>query len=110
MIFQWDADNVGHIAEHGVVPDDAEYVVEHASPPFPRSSGEGKFIVWGKTGDGSYLQVGFVYLPDERIDVAVLRAEEILDFEAGAKVLYVFRAMPMTMDQKRRYRKVKGRR
>jgi hypothetical protein len=33
-----------------------------------------------------------------------------MEFQAGAKVLYVFHAMPMTADQKRQYRKLKGRR
>ena len=67
-------------------------------------------MVWGRTEDGSYLQVGFVYLPDKRVDISLLRAEQILDFQAGAEVLYVFHAMPMTADQKRQYRKLKGRR
>jgi len=110
VIFQWDDDNVEHIGEHGVTPGDAEYVVEHAWPPFPRAAGDGKFIVWGRTDDGSYLQVGFVYLPDDRVDVGLLEPSEILDFHAGAKVIYVFHAMPMTADQKRQYRKLKGRR
>ena len=110
MIFQWDEDNVGHIAEHGISPDEAEYVVEHATPPLPRAAGDGKFMVWGRTRDGSHLQVGFVYLQDERVDIHRLKAADILDFQANAKVLYVFHAMPMTADQKRQYRKLKGRR
>lgn len=110
MIFQWDEDNVGHIAEHAVTPDQAEYVVEDATPPFPRAAGDGKFMVWGRSRDGSHLQVGFVYLQDERVDVTRLSPLEVLDFQAGAKVLYVFHAMPMTANQKRQYRKLKGRR
>jgi uncharacterized DUF497 family protein len=109
VIFQWDEDNLAHIAEHGVSPDEAEYVIERAMPPFPRAAADGKFIVWGRTDDGSYLQVGFVYLADERVDVSWLQPMELLDFEAGGKVLYVFHAMPMTPDQKRQYRKLKGR-
>jgi uncharacterized DUF497 family protein len=108
VIFQWDEDNVGHIAEHGVTPDEAEYVVEHGTPPFPRAAGEGKFMVWGRTRDGSHLQVGFVCLQDERVDIMQLKSVEVLDFQAGARVLYVFHAMPMTADQKRQYRKLKG--
>jgi hypothetical protein len=49
-------------------------------------------------------------LPDERVDITLLQTEQILDFQAGAEVLYVFHAMPMTADQKRQYRKLKGRR
>jgi hypothetical protein len=106
----WDDDNVEHIGEHGIMPEEAEYVVEHARSPFPRAAGDGKFIVWGRTDDGTYLQVGFVYLPDERVDVESLEPSEVLDFQAGSKVVYVFHAMPMTADQKRQYRRLKGRR
>ena len=106
----WDDDNVAHIAEHGVEPDEAEDVVEHATRPFPRAARNGKLMVWGQTRDGSYLQVGFIHLPDERVDIERLDAAQILDFQAGAKVIYVFHAMPMTADQKRQYRKLKGRR
>ena len=52
----------------------------------------------------------FVSLPDERVDVTLLRPEQVIEFQAGAKVLYVFHAMPMTAGQKRQYRKLKGRR
>jgi uncharacterized DUF497 family protein len=110
VIPQWDDDNVAHIAEHGVFPHEAEYVVKHASPPFPEAVGDDKFIVWGRTHDGSHLQVGFIYLPDERVDISRLKAWEVLDFQTGAKVLYVFHAMPMSEGQKRQYRKLKGRR
>jgi hypothetical protein len=78
--------------------------------PFPRAVGNGKFMVWGRTDDGAYLQVGFVYLPDERVDITRLETAEILDFQDGANVLYIFHAMPMTADQKRQYRKLKERR
>ena len=109
VIFQWDDDNVGHIAEHGIRRDEAEYVVEHAAPPFPRSAGNGKFMVWGRAPDSSFLQVGFVHLPDDRVEIDRLEPHEVLDFQAGAQVLYVFHAMPMTEEQKRQYRKLKGR-
>lgn len=110
MVFQWDEDNARHIAEHGVSCEEAEYVVSHATFPFPRSAGGGKFLVWGRSMDGSFLQVGFVYLPDERVELARLNAADVINFQAGARVLYVFHAMPMTADQKRQYRKLKGRR
>ena len=110
MIFQWDDDNIEHIAEHGVTRDEAEYVVARATSPFPRAAGDGKFMVWGQTRDGSYLQVGFVYLDDERVDITRLKPADVLDFQAGAEVLYVFHSMPMTDGQKRQFRKLKGRR
>jgi Flp pilus assembly protein CpaB len=48
-------------------------------------------------------------LPDDRVDIASFNPEQVLDFQDGVPVIYVFHAMPMTEDQKRRYRKLKGR-
>lgn len=31
VIFQWDDDHIGHIAEHGVMPREAEYFVERGA-------------------------------------------------------------------------------
>ena len=35
MLFRWNQWNVDHIAEHGVSPEEAEWVVEHARRPYP---------------------------------------------------------------------------
>jgi hypothetical protein len=52
-----------HIAEHRVVPEEAEFVVNHPSGGFQRRGGEGKYLVWGQTADGRYLQVIYVFSP-----------------------------------------------
>jgi hypothetical protein len=36
MLVSWDEWNVEHIDEHGMSPAEAEHVVKHAEPPFPR--------------------------------------------------------------------------
>jgi hypothetical protein len=83
--FRWIEWNIGHIAEHGISPEDAEYVVNHAKPPFPRRTDAEQFLVWGQVPDGSYLQVVF-----------------ILDDDGTA---FVIHAMPMTENQKRQLRR-----
>jgi hypothetical protein len=36
ILFAWDEWNTDHIAEHDILPEEAEYVVRHARDPFPR--------------------------------------------------------------------------
>jgi hypothetical protein len=55
--FRWNEWNVEHLAEHGITPDEAEFVVERARRPFPRYIGNGKYLVWGQCRHGDYLQV-----------------------------------------------------
>ncbi len=57
MIFRWNQANRDHLAEHGILPVEAEYVVEFASDPYPRRLGQGKYVVRGQTWSGVYLQV-----------------------------------------------------
>ena len=85
--FRWNADNVDHIAEHGVLPREAEYVVMHARSPFPRLIGEGKHLVRGQTDDGTYLQVIFIYSPPG--------------------VIYVIHSRPLTDREKRQLKRQK---
>lgn len=75
FVYEWDETNEMHIAEHGVVPDEAEYAIEHARHDYPRKQGD-RFLVWGKTAGGFYLQVVFVYKP-ERDTVRVIHARPL---------------------------------
>jgi hypothetical protein len=52
------------VAVHGVLPEEAEYVVNHAAPPYPEYIGQGKWRVRGQTSTGRYLQVIFVIEAD----------------------------------------------
>lgn len=65
MEFRWNAWNASHVSKHGVSPLEAEWVVNHARPPYPAYAGEGKWRVRGQTQEGRFLQVVFVVDPDE---------------------------------------------
>jgi uncharacterized DUF497 family protein len=85
--FRWNACNIEHVLEHGVLPDEAEFVVAHAAKPFPEYRGDDKWAVWGPTTDGLHLQVVYIFDPGDTI--------------------YVIHARPLTKKEKRRYRRRK---
>jgi uncharacterized DUF497 family protein len=106
MLFSWDDWNIDHIDEHDVKPFEAEYVVRHAAPPFPREMGEEKYKVWGQAENGRYLQVIFVYRSDDEVDYESLSLPDLLAVEAGeGPVIYVIHAMDLTPNMKRQFRK-----
>jgi uncharacterized DUF497 family protein len=77
--FRWNEWNVGHIAAHGVTPQEAEYVVDHARSPYPTYQGDGRFLVRGQTAVGRWLQVVYIFSP--RGVVYVIHARPIPDRE-----------------------------
>lgn len=83
--FRWIEWNLGKCEKHGVRPDEAEQVVEHARRPFPQRVAERKYLVWGQTEAGRYLQV--IYLIDPE------------------GTLFVIHAMPLTDRQKHQLRR-----
>lgn len=83
--FRWNEWNVEHIARHGVVPDEAEYVVGYTKRPWPQALGHGKFIAVGQAAGGRYLQVTYVLDPDDTV--------------------FVIHARPLTDNEKRRFRR-----
>ena len=87
--FRWNQWNAEHIAEHGITPAEAEYVVRHAVAPYPKYLGRGKRSVLGSTAVGDLIQVIFILDPDDTI--------------------YVIHARPLTKREKRRYRRRKRR-
>ena len=86
MDFRWNDWNQKHLAQHGVLPVEAEAVVENARRPFPRKIDGDKWLVWGRGRGGRLLQV--VFLLDEEDSV------------------YVIHARPLTEREKRRYRRM----
>ncbi|HEY3242876.1 MAG TPA: BrnT family toxin [Phycisphaerae bacterium] len=58
--FRWDQWNRHKVAMHNVEPEEAGYVVRNAQRPYPRQVGHGKYLLWGQTDAGAYLQVIFV--------------------------------------------------
>jgi hypothetical protein len=85
MEFRWNEWNVDHIGEHGVKPEQAEYVVRRARAPFPQELDRRKFLVMGQDENGLYLRV--VYAVDED----------------GTS--FVIHAMPLSDHDKKRYRR-----
>ena len=72
--FRWNDWNVAHIADHGVTPEEAEWVTNHARPPFPADAGDGKTVVRGQSDTGRYLQVIYLLEPDDVVFVIHARA------------------------------------
>jgi uncharacterized DUF497 family protein len=83
--FRWNEWNLEHATCHGVLPDECEYVVENAAPPYPEKAGDDRWLVRGATGSGWMIQV--VYLLDDD------------------RTIYVIHARPLTDREKRRYRR-----
>ena len=57
FVFAWDDWNKQHVQKYGSNEADAKYIVEHAESPFPQEIGSGKYLVWGQTSSGSYLEL-----------------------------------------------------
>jgi hypothetical protein len=83
--YRWNEWNRGHIADHGMLPADAEFLADQARAPYPQIIGEGKRLVIGQTRHGTYAQVIYV-----------------LDLDGTA---YVLHCRPLTDLEKRRYRR-----
>lgn len=62
MDFEWDADNLGHIARHGLAADDIEAILEHGdtefSAPYTRN-GQWRVSATGPRTDGRIVEVVF---------------------------------------------------
>jgi hypothetical protein len=110
MIFRWSGWNLDHIATHGVTPQESQDVVQRSPPPFPRAIEDEKFLVWGQTKAGRYLQVIFVYLEDQEVDLLALSPAERIRCQDGEDVVFVVHARELTDDEKRSYRRRRRRR
>lgn len=108
LIALWNAWNIEHIATHGISRDEAEYVALHAARPFPREIGDDKFLVWGQTLDGRYLQVIFIRPDGDDIDLASLIDVDLFALaDEKSEPIYVIHAMDMTDRQKKQLRRRK---
>jgi len=85
VLFRWNEWNAEHVAEHGVSPEEVEWVVEHARRPYPQLREESKWRVVGRGRGGRWLQVVFVFDPEDSI--------------------YVIHARPLTEREKKRERR-----
>jgi uncharacterized DUF497 family protein len=100
MIFIWDEQNQEHAARHGVSHDEAEYVVDHARPPFPRNIEGQKQLVRGQTEAGRWIQVIFVYIESDRVDIMDLPPEDLLALEQNEEIGYIIHARDLTRREK----------
>jgi uncharacterized DUF497 family protein len=85
VIFRWNDWNIDHVAEHGVSPEEAEWVVEHPIRPYPEAREDDKRFVIGRGHGGRWLQVVYIYDPED--------------------VVYVIHARPLADHEKRRARR-----
>ena len=85
MEFRWNEWNIDHVARHGVNPEEAEYVVSHARRPYPQAREDEKWRVVGRGRGGRWVQVIFIFDPED--------------------VVFVIHARPLTDREKRRERK-----
>lgn len=108
MFFIWNPRNRTHIAKHGVEKDEAEYVVRHASPPFPRAVGEGKYKVWGAMEAGRLLQVVYALRDIEEIGFHELPAHIMMLASHDEKFRHVIHARDLSESEKRRFRRRRG--
>ena len=60
MEFRWNDWNLEHAQKHGVEAEESEEVIERAKPPWPDPREENKWVVWGQTAVGRYVQVAYV--------------------------------------------------
>lgn len=110
FVFAWDDWNKAHVAKHGSNARDAEFVIEHAEDPFPRELGGGKYLVWGRTPSGGFLQVVFAFKVAEKLsftDLDILDWGTLIDYPRTVSI-YICHAMPMTARQLRQYRRIRS--
>lgn len=76
LTFEWDDENLEHIARHNVEIDEAESVFDN-KPLVLRTQGN-KYIAIGQTDEGRYLAVVFVSKPGR---TRVITARDLSDRE-----------------------------
>ncbi len=83
--FRWISWNIEKCLLHGILPEEAEHVVRHAARSYPRRIDDQKYLAWGQTESGGYLQVIFLIQDDGEV--------------------FVIHARPLTSKEKHRFRR-----
>ena len=104
-VLVWNDWNEAHIAKHGVDRHEVRDVMAGPGGRVPRGRGDGKFLVAGVTRAGRHLQVIFVSLADEQVDVNLLEYEERVRFEQGDEAVYVIHARELKPRERTRGRR-----
>ena len=89
MEFRWIEWSIDKVGDHEVTPEEAEYVAEGATDPYPQHREDDKFLVWGATPAGRLVQVVFVLDEDDTV--------------------FIIHARPLTEREKRRRRRQRQR-
>lgn len=76
-VFFWSTWALHHIEKHFVTPDEAEQVVEAATPPYPERLGSDKRRSVRRTRSGRFLQVIFLLRDPETVDPSELTMEQL---------------------------------
>jgi uncharacterized DUF497 family protein len=84
--FRWNQWNLAHVARHGIAPEQAEFAITGARPPYPSYEGDVRWLVRGRDARGRFIQV--VYVVD-----------------ADGDTLYVIHARPLNDREKRNLRR-----
>jgi len=101
--FIWKRKNVEHIAEHGITPEEAEYIIVHAKSPYPEIMADGKWLVRGRTRAGRYIQTIFVMESDAAdLDYSEIDLVMLDPSEDGICVIH---ARPLTEAEKSAFKR-----
>jgi hypothetical protein len=60
---RWADWNIEHTAEHGVTPEEIEYLILNPDWPYPEAVGDEKLLIRGRGVGGRFIQV--IYVIDE---------------------------------------------
>ena len=75
--FLWDDENVAHIAEHGLTPEEVEPVVMNPGNDFDISHATGRSVMFGRTRTAKYIMVVFEQHQERPWTVRVTTAYEV---------------------------------
>lgn len=75
--FEWDEQNLDHIARHDVDPDEAEAAIDNY--PLILRTADDKYLAYGQTDEGRFLLVVFIRKPGPL--VRVIAARELTEGE-----------------------------
>ena len=69
--FWWDAENIEHIADHGIEPFEAEEVID--DDPLLVKAGKDRYAAYGQADSGRYLLVVYAEKSEHRLRVITAR-------------------------------------
>jgi uncharacterized DUF497 family protein len=102
QFFIWNRYNLNHIDKHNVSYQEAKFVVQHAAGKYPKRIGDRKYLVRGRTRERRAIQVVYLVLGEEEVDVELLDLVDRVSFEQGNEAVYVIHARDLSAKEKRR--------